>query len=334
MSSPEPWRQLPFEPVARQRPRSTKLASSREDGRDPSRCLQTKVRYASGSPRTCWSLVGSVLDSTRAIGWISFLVRSSLRNRRIGASGGEEWKLHNSPAMRSASLHAVLTPRPQRSAPARRSLSVVAAASDSRGATPLLAAVAAPTLALGLSALAVSTGHVPSRDATEAYFRLTAGFVFDADAAGQVPLVLKQWFHGANMGLALAAMGGYGAFLGWQVRAGKGSEPTLTGSPTRDLHPQLMGVMTAIFVAGGSGGALFNLLLDRPVFQSPHAVTALAGLGLLAANGALSTVMKGSPALRTTHAFLGTGLMAVFVAHAALGVELALRIGAEAAAAA
>ena len=131
------------------------------------------------------------------------------------------------------------------------------------------------------------------------------------------------------MGLALAAMGGYGAYAGWQVRAGRGDEPTLTGSAARDLHPQLMGVMTAVFVAGGSGGMLFNLLLDRPVLSSPHAVTAMAGLGLLAANGMLSTVMKESPNLRTVHAFLGTGLMAVFVAHAALGVELALKIGAE-----
>ena len=160
----------------------------------------------------------------------------------------------------------------------------------------------------------------------------TAQFVFDANAAGSVPLVLKQWFHGANMGLALAAMGGYGSWLGWRIRAGAGGEKTLTGTAARDLHPQLMGAMTAIFVAGGSGGVLFNLLLDRPIFTSPHFITAAAGLGLLAANGALSTVMKDKPELRTAHAFLGTGLMAVFVAHAALGVELGLQIGAEQAA--
>jgi len=105
----------------------------------------------------------------------------------------------------------------------------------------------------------------------------------------------------------LHSTGGYGTYLGWSIRAGKGNEASLTGTPVRDLHPQLMGVMTFIFLAGGSGGALFSLLLGRPPLESPHAITAVAGLGLLAANGLLSTVMKNSPDLRTAHAFLGTG---------------------------
>jgi hypothetical protein len=59
---------------------------------------------------------------------------------------------------------------------------------------------------------------------------------------------------------------------------------------------------------------------------SPHAVSAFAGLMLLAANGALGVVMKDSPQLRTTHAFLGSSLMAMLVVHAGLGLKLALEL--------
>jgi len=130
------------------------------------------------------------------------------------------------------------------------------------------------------------------------------------------------------MAVALGAMGGYGTYLGWQVRAGNGAEKSLspTGDTMAELHPKLMGIMTLIFLAGGQGGLLFQIVEGRAVFSSPHALTATAGLLLLASNAVLSTLMKESPALRTTHAFLGTSLMAVFLVHAGLGVQLALSL--------
>ena len=141
----------------------------------------------------------------------------------------------------------------------------------------------------------------------------------------QVPQFVKTWFHAINMATVLFAMGGYGTYLGWQTRAGNGGDATFGTSDTAaELHPKLMGGMTLLFLAGGQGGILFNLVQGRPVLESPHAMSALAGLLLLAGNGALSTVMKGDPQLRTAHAFLGTALMAVFAVHAALGLQLAL----------
>lgn len=241
-------------------------------------------------------------------------------------------------------------------------------------------------------------------------------------------------------------MGGYGTYLGWEIRKGNGGEPTLTGSTASDLHPKLMGGESAasaslpplfvdaqtgldwsafahgqgpgrssarrndsLFSCGGPGrralhpppGApdpgeasprflrlapggtssrgpsLTALLLSSPrpphdQPRSPHTITALAGLGLLAANGVIGNIMQGArparprgasglrvwrhrrpsghawssllrthtrritrrpalprsgatlladkAALRTTHAFLGTSLMAVFLVHAGLGL--------------
>ena len=151
--------------------------------------------------------------------------------------------------------------------------------------------------------------------------------MFDANAAGQVPEFVTKYFHGLNMATVLLAMGGYGAYLGWEIRKGNGGEPTFgTPDTAADLHPKLMLGMTLFFAAGGQGGLLFNLLQGEPILESPHAVSALAGLMLLGANGVLSSVMGDSPNLRTTHAFLGTALMLVFAVHAALGVQLALSL--------
>lgn len=138
---------------------------------------------------------------------------------------------------------------------------------------------------------------------------------------------VTHYFHGLNMATVLFAMGGYGTYLGWKVRAGGGAEPTFgTADSAAELHPKLMAGMTLFFLAGGQGGLLFNLLQGKPLLDSPHAVSALAGLMLLGANGVLGGLMGDSPNLRTTHALLGSSLMLVFVVHAGLGIQLALSL--------
>ena len=147
------------------------------------------------------------------------------------------------------------------------------------------------------------------------------------DAKDDVPEFVVKYFHGLNMATVLFAMGGYGTYLGYQIRAGNGGDPTFgTPDTAASLHPKLMAGCFLFFLAGGQGGLLFNLLQNKPLLESPHAVSALAGLMLLGANGVLATVMKENPQLRTAHAFLGTSLMAVLVVHAGLGLKLALEL--------
>lgn len=135
---------------------------------------------------------------------------------------------------------------------------------------------------------------------------------------------LVHWLHPVNMGVVLLAMGGYGTYLGWNIRqtrlAGEAPAEALAGAS----HPLLMGLMTLFFALGGQGGLLFTMVEGRPLLASDHSVTGLAGLGLLAAQGVLGKIMKEDDNKRTIHAYLGSAIMALFVVHAVLGLKLAL----------
>ncbi len=59
---------------------------------------------------------------------------------------------------------------------------------------------------------------------------------------------------------------------------------------------------------------------------SPHVSTGLWGLGLLLLQGMLSLFFDEDESLRTAHAYLGSAIMALFVVHAFLGLQLGLSI--------
>jgi hypothetical protein len=60
--------------------------------------------------------------------------------------------------------------------------------------------------------------------------------------------------------------------------------------------------------------------------SSPHFVTGMAGLVALAFQAMLPLFFADDPNARGIHAYLGTGIMALFLVHAALGLQLGLSI--------
>ncbi|GFP99281.1 hypothetical protein PHJA_002072100 [Phtheirospermum japonicum] len=111
-----------------------------------------------------------------------------------------------------------------------------------------------------------------------------------------LPDWLVHWGHPGNMAVVLFAMGGYGTYLGYRIRF---SDDVEEKAKAKDLHPKLLGGI-------------------------PHAVTGFIGLALLTIQTVLPALFEGNPGLRNVHGILGSGIMTLFLVHAALGLQLGL----------
>ncbi|KAM0949641.1 putative di-heme cytochrome, transmembrane [Dioscorea sansibarensis] len=136
-----------------------------------------------------------------------------------------------------------------------------------------------------------------------------------------LPEWLVHWGHPGNMAVVLFAMGGYGTYLGFRIRLSKDPEEK---AMAKDLHPKLLAGMFFFFALGATGGITALLTSDKPIFESPHAVTGLIGLSLLTVQTILPTLFEENPGLRTVHGLLGSSIMTLFLIHAALGLQLGL----------
>ncbi|KAG0614688.1 hypothetical protein M758_6G196100 [Ceratodon purpureus] len=136
-----------------------------------------------------------------------------------------------------------------------------------------------------------------------------------------LPQWLIHWGHPGNMAVVLFAMGGYGSYLGWQIRL---SPDGTAKAAAKDLHPKLLAGMFFFFAAGATGGVTSLITSGKPIFESPHAVTGLLGLFLLGIQTALSSAFEANPGLRNVHAIFGTSIMALFLVHAVFGLQLGL----------
>ncbi|XAR69649.1 hypothetical protein NMG60_11001331, partial [Bertholletia excelsa] len=136
-----------------------------------------------------------------------------------------------------------------------------------------------------------------------------------------LPDWLVHWGHPGNMAVVLFAMGGYGTYLGFRIRF---SDDVEEKAKAKDLHPKLLGGMFFFFALGATGGITSLLTSDKPIFESPHAVTGFTGLTLLTIQTILPALFEGNPGLRNVHGILGSGIMTLFLVHAALGLQLGL----------
>ncbi|XP_042476153.1 uncharacterized protein LOC122057877 [Macadamia integrifolia] len=136
-----------------------------------------------------------------------------------------------------------------------------------------------------------------------------------------LPDWLVHWGHPGNMAVVLFAMGGYGTYLGFRIRF---SDDVEEKAKAKDLHPKLLAGMFFFFALGATGGVTSLLTSNRPIFESPHAITGSIGLALLTIQTILPALFGGNPGLRNVHGILGSGIMTLFLIHATLGLQLGL----------
>ena len=150
------------------------------------------------------------------------------------------------------------------------------------------------------------------------------------DNGNGLPEALLHWGHAGAMTSVLLSMGLIGAAMGWQIRFGAGNESNaLTlGETVREAHPKIMGGAAFFFLLGGQGGLVLKQTLEAGnVLESPHAVTGILALTLLAFQVVLPRFFaKGGQLARDVHTFVGTSTMALLFAHMATGIQLGLSI--------
>lgn len=139
------------------------------------------------------------------------------------------------------------------------------------------------------------------------------------------PEPIVHWGHPVMMGIVAFVMGSYVAYAGWRGRLAQAKEAQLKH---RADHRKLAPLMTLFITLGYTGGILSLVMQRQSVLQSPHFWTGSAIVLLLWTNGLISFTGFGGdkPALRVTHAYLGTLIMLLLVVHAAFGLKLGLSI--------
>lgn len=168
------------------------------------------------------------------------------------------------------------------------------------------------------------------KDPIQSYVNIWTPMFKSAMDMGLAPDFLIHWGHGAAMGSVLLSMGVIGAYMGWQIRLGNGGEVSaLTlGETIREAHPKIIGGAFFFFLLGGQGGLVLLDTQGGSILESPHAMTALLSVALLATQAVLPKLFasENGQVARDVHAYLGSATMVALFAHLATGVKLGLSI--------
>lgn len=127
------------------------------------------------------------------------------------------------------------------------------------------------------------------------------------------------------MGIVVFVMALFVGVAGWRGRVATDTE---AAQKHRAEHRKLAPWMFLFIALGYTGGVLSLVMQEQPIMESPHFWIGSTVLLLLALNSILSLSGFGGnrEALRTTHSYLGIGILGLLILHAAFGLKLGLSI--------
>ncbi len=140
-----------------------------------------------------------------------------------------------------------------------------------------------------------------------------------------LPEPIVHWGHPVMMAIVVFVMGGAAAYAGWQGRLATDKGVAIAQKQT---HAKIAPLMYLFIVMGASGGILSLVMQDEPILESPHFWTGMGAIVLLTTNAVIATTGfgKGSKALRSAHAYIGSTALALLLVHAVFGTQLGLSI--------
>jgi len=194
---------------------------------------------------------------------------------------------------------------------------------DGLAAAAAIGAGAALLAAAGGPLLAQTDGLAQAREGLAEAIRPVADS-YPVPIVMGLPPTLLHWSHGGNTFAVLAVVGGFGVAEGLTARRLRRS-----GNAWRsELHSTSMLVVLACS-ALTVVGALASMRYDQqPIFESPHAWSALVAFILLLGNALLGSLFKGASGnaagTRDLHAKVGAAWVAATAVNGLLGVLLGL----------
>ena len=164
------------------------------------------------------------------------------------------------------------------------------------------------------------------KEPVQSYVDIWTPMFKQASESGLLPDFILHWGHGAAMASVLLSMGVIGAYMGWQIRFGNGDEvtPLTLGETIREAHPKIIGGAFFFFLLGGQGGLVLLDTQGKSILESPHAMTAVLSVVLLATQAVLPKLFatENGKLARDVHAYLGSATMTVLFAHLVTGLNL------------
>jgi fucose 4-O-acetylase-like acetyltransferase len=142
-----------------------------------------------------------------------------------------------------------------------------------------------------------------------------------------LPEPITHWGHPFFMSIVMFGMGGYGAYAGWKGRLLRETDKE-AAAKSRNDHSKIISAMAVFMAIGATGGILSLVIQNKPIMESPHFVTGMTVLLMLLLNASVSFSGFGGdkPGLRKAHAYFGSAILIVMLAHAAAGLKLGLSI--------